>query len=67
VVMPDMLGTELVERAREVRPQLPVVYMSGYSHEVLAPKTMLDNDHSAFIEKPFSSAALLKSIDDLLG
>ena len=67
VVMPDMLGTELVESAREIRPQLPVVYMSGYSHEVLAPKTMLDNDHSAFIEKPFSSAALLKSIDDLLG
>ncbi len=67
VVMPDMLGTELAERAREARPGLPVVYMSGYSHEVLAPKTMLDKDHSAFIEKPFSSTALLKSIDDLLG
>ncbi|MDQ3724795.1 MAG: ATP-binding protein [Actinomycetota bacterium] len=67
VVMPDMLGTELVERAREARPELPVVFMSGYSHEVLAPKSMLGKDHSAFLEKPFSSAALLQSIHDLLG
>jgi PAS domain S-box-containing protein len=67
VVMPDMLGTELAEHAREVRPGLPVVFMSGYSHEVLAPKSMLGDDHSAFLEKPFSSAALLQSIDDLLG
>jgi PAS domain S-box-containing protein len=66
VVMPDMLGTELAERVREVRPRLPVVYMSGYSHEVLAPKTMPGNDQSAFLEKPFSSDALLRTINELL-
>ena len=38
VIMPEMLGTELVERVRSVRPGLPVIYMSGYSHEVLAPR-----------------------------
>ena len=66
VVMPDLLGTDLAERVREVRPGLPVIYMSGYSHEVLAPKTMLGNAYSAFIEKPFSSETLLRAIDDLL-
>ncbi len=37
VIMPDMLGTELVEQVEAMRPGLPVVFMSGYSHEVLAP------------------------------
>ncbi|HEX8050497.1 MAG TPA: ATP-binding protein, partial [Solirubrobacterales bacterium] len=66
VVMPDLLGTDLAERVREARPGLPVIYMSGYNHEVLAPETMLGNDYSAFLEKPFSSETLLRTIDGLL-
>ena len=66
VIMPEMLGTELVERARAVRPALPVVYMSGYSHEVLAPRALTENGDSDFIEKPFNARALLKTVRDLL-
>jgi signal transduction histidine kinase/CheY-like chemotaxis protein len=66
VVMPDMLGTDLAERVREVKPELPVIYMSGYSHEVLAPRTMLEEGHNAFLEKPFSSNTLLRTIHELL-
>jgi hypothetical protein len=66
VIMPEMLGTELVEAVRAVRPEMKVVYMSGYSHEVLAPKALLGNGHSAFIEKPFSSADLLQAVGGLL-
>ncbi|HSS41032.1 MAG TPA: ATP-binding protein [Solirubrobacterales bacterium] len=67
VIMPGMLGTELVEAMREQRPELRVVYMSGYSHEVLAPQTALGNGESSFLEKPFSAEALLRTIDDLIG
>jgi len=67
VIMPQMLGTELVERARELRPDLKVVYMSGYSHAVLAPAALVANGDSAFIEKPFSSAELLETVTELLG
>jgi len=66
VIMPEMLGTELVEKVRGVQPDLRVVYMSGYSHSVLAPQALTDNDRSAFIEKPFNARALLETIRDLL-
>jgi PAS domain S-box-containing protein len=66
VIMPQMLGTELVEKIRAIRPGLKVVYMSGYSHEVLAPAALGDNGDSAFIEKPFNSEELLGTIDGLL-
>jgi len=64
--MPEMLGTELVERVRRAQPELRVVYMSGYSHEVLAPQALTDNDGSAFIEKPFNARALLEVVRELL-
>jgi PAS domain S-box-containing protein len=66
VIMPEMLGTELVEQARSARPELRVIYMSGYSHEMLAPQALTDNGHSAFIEKPFNARALLRIVGEML-
>jgi PAS domain S-box-containing protein len=66
VIMPEMLGTELVERARGLRPDLRVIYMSGYSHEVLAPQALTENGDSSFIEKPFNARALLEAVRELL-
>ncbi len=66
VIMPEMLGTELVERVRALRPNLPVLYMSGYSHEVLAPQALTESGCSAFIEKPFSAQALRATARELL-
>jgi PAS domain S-box-containing protein len=66
VIMPEMLGTELVERIHALRPNLPVIYMSGYSHEVLAPQALTENGGSAFIEKPFSAQALRATVRELL-
>jgi DNA-binding NtrC family response regulator len=43
-----------------------VIYMSGYSHEVLAPQALTQNDISAFIEKPFSAQALRATVRELL-
>jgi len=64
VIMPEMLGTDLVERGRAAHPGLRVVYMSGYSHEVLAPKALTEN--GAFIEKPFNAGKLLETVRELL-
>jgi len=58
VVMPGMLGTEVAARVRELRPGLPVLYMSGYAEPIL-------NSHGAasadmdIVEKPFTQAAIL--------
>jgi two-component system, cell cycle sensor histidine kinase and response regulator CckA len=66
VIMPETLGTELVDKARSVRPGLRVIYMSGYSHEALAPQALEADAGSAFIEKPFTAQALLGIVSDLL-
>jgi len=66
VIMPGMLGTELVEQISTVRPELEVIFMSGYSHEVLAPRALAEQGAGAFIEKPFSASELLKAVRGLL-
>jgi PAS domain S-box-containing protein len=66
VIMPEMLGTDLVERVKQLRPEIAVVFMSGYSHEVLAPEALAEQGDSAFIEKPFNAGELLGTIRDLL-
>jgi PAS domain S-box-containing protein len=66
VIMPGMLGTELVEKVKEIRPELGVIFMSGYSHEVLAPGALAEQGANAFIEKPFNTGDLLRTVRDLL-
>ena len=57
VVLPDMSGHELAARLRESRPDLPVVFISGY---VPAEAEALAED--PFLGKPFSPDALLSAI-----
>jgi PAS domain S-box-containing protein len=66
VVMPELLGPELVAAARETRAELRVLFMSGYSHELLVPEALAKEEDSAFIEKPFNAGELLRAIRALL-
>jgi CheY-like chemotaxis protein len=61
VIMPQMSGHELVERARARHPDLMVLYMSGYSVFVRGPQRALDGS-VALIQKPFSEQALLEKV-----
>ncbi len=60
-VMPHMSGRTLAERVAELKPGLPVLYMSGYSEGVLNPQHALD-DGVTRIQKPFSSRTLLDTV-----
>ncbi|MDX1661669.1 MAG: PAS domain S-box protein [Gemmatimonadota bacterium] len=64
VVMPGMSGGELMERMRESRPDLPVVLVSGYSHEE-AVEGVLEKA-SAFVQKPFSPDRIVRVIRRVL-
>lgn len=66
VVMPRLSGSEAVERLRAVRPQAKVLYMSGYTDGTVARRAGHDLGTS-FIEKPFTAAALLRQLRELLG
>jgi len=56
VVMPGMDGPAMVRAIREQRPDLPVLFMSGYAEENLRSEIDIPDMH--FIAKPFSVAAI---------
>jgi len=66
VVMPSMTGPELAAALRTHHPDLPVLYMSGYTAASLGPQLHLD-DNSMLIEKPFTRSTLLGAIRTLCG
>ena len=65
VVMPDMQGPELAERLRSVRPDLRVLFMSGYASSQLGGAA-LTTDSTHFIQKPFTMTELARSLERVL-
>jgi two-component system, cell cycle sensor histidine kinase and response regulator CckA len=65
VVMPGASGPELTRRLIEVRPELKVVYMSGYTEEAIVQHGVL-NPGVAFLHKPFTSQTLGRKIREVL-
>ncbi|GIE31836.1 histidine kinase [Actinoplanes italicus] len=61
VIMPEMTGPKLAALILRERPDLPVLYMSGYSNGLLGTTHVLD-DGIAFIEKPFTGDDLLHKV-----
>ncbi len=57
VIMPHMSGRELAEQLTAVRPGLKVLYMSGYTDEVIARHGIVQKD-TPLLQKPFSREAL---------
>jgi two-component system cell cycle sensor histidine kinase/response regulator CckA len=57
VVMPGVGGSELVRRIRAVRPDISVLYMSGYTDDAIVRHGVLE-DGVSFLQKPFTSASL---------
>jgi len=53
VIMPEMNGRKLSLELKKIRPELKVLYMSGYTDDVIADHGVLDRDLN-FIEKPFT-------------
>jgi DNA-binding NtrC family response regulator len=53
VIMPGLNGRELYERLRDSYPSLKVIYMSGYTDDVIAHHGILEEGFD-FIQKPFS-------------
>jgi two-component system cell cycle sensor histidine kinase/response regulator CckA len=65
VVMPGMNGKELHDRLAKVRPQLPVIFMSGYSADVVTERGILE-EGMQFMQKPFKPKDLVAKVQQLL-
>ena len=65
VVMPRMTGKKLAKKLLEEKPDLKVLYMSGYTDNVIAHQGILDKDIE-FINKPLVPSILTKKIRAVL-
>jgi PAS domain S-box-containing protein len=65
VVMPGTSGRELAERISAKRKDIRVLFMSGYTDNVITSGGMLE-EGLAFLQKPFSPAALVQKVREVL-
>ncbi len=65
VIMPEMNGLELAERLKSSHPNLAVLYMSGYTANVIAHHGILD-EGVFYIQKPFFRDDLARKVREVL-
>jgi PAS domain S-box-containing protein len=65
IIMPGINGRELAERIRELLPQQKLLFMSGFTDDILQPLGV-SKDQIPFIQKPFTALQLAKQIKAIL-
>jgi PAS domain S-box-containing protein len=65
MILPKMSGKEIAANLRALRPEMTVLFMSGYTREVMAHNGTLDPEMN-FIQKPWSPRVLRERIQTLL-
>jgi signal transduction histidine kinase len=65
VTMPGMGGYELVQQLRERRPDLRVLFMSGYAEKARDPNEAMESG-TGFVGKPFTAKVLMQRLREVL-
>jgi PAS domain S-box-containing protein len=65
VIMPKMKGTEVFRKVCDFYPDIRVLYMSGYTENVIARQGVL-KEGIHFLQKPFSAGTLLEKVTETL-
>ena len=65
VIMPTMHGRELADRVQEKFPDIRVLFMSGYTSDVVLDRGGLDSA-MAFVQKPFTAETLTRKVREVL-
>ena len=65
VIMPQVSGTELALNLRQQRPDMKVLYISGYTDNAIVNAGLLQKE-VAFLQKPFTPAVLVQKVQEVL-
>jgi CheY-like chemotaxis protein len=65
VVMPEMGAGELADQLLAVRPDLKVLFISGYTNDEILRRG-ISRQEAAFIQKPFTAEDLMKKVREVL-
>ena len=65
VIMRGMSGRELADNLKQSRAEVKVLYMSGYTRDLVTQQGILESG-SEILQKPFSINALLSRVRDVL-
>ncbi|MFO0667555.1 MAG: PAS domain-containing protein [Polyangiaceae bacterium] len=65
VVMPTMNGRELAQRVADVRPGLPVLFVSGYANATTHKHGVIEGNAS-FLQKPFTPEGLAQKVREVI-
>lgn len=64
IVMPEINGRQLADKLLKMRPNMEVIFMSGYADDIIL-KQGIDREEISFLQKPFTVAQLLNMIREV--
>ena len=64
-IMPGMNGPELAKQVQSIRPEIKVLFMSGYTDKVISCTAALEPG-TAFLQKPFTPQTLTHKVHEVL-
>lgn len=65
VILPGLSGSDLALKSRKILPGIKVLFMSGYTDDIIAKHGIL-TEEIEYIQKPFTSHSLIKSVREVL-